>query len=249
MAKLKLWAQKEWHDYKVLMRDVPVLVVVLFCVSVILMNLLANREFNLGINWLALDCGFLVSWMSFLFMDMLTKRYGAKASIKISLTATAMNLIVCAVFYIVMKFPGNWGEFYTYGINEVNYALDKTFGGTWYVLLGSTTAFVVAAVVNATINVSIGKLLKVDNFRAFALRSYVSTLIAQFVDNMIFALMVSYVFFGWSMLQVITCSITGCLMELIAETIFSPIGYVACKRWDKAGVGTTYIDTVLKKAN
>ena len=35
----------------------------------------------------ALDCGFVVSWVSFLCQDMICKRFGAKASIKISILA------------------------------------------------------------------------------------------------------------------------------------------------------------------
>lgn len=96
-------------------------------------------------------------------------------------------------------------------------------------ILGSTVAFVVAAIVNAVINVGIGKLMKSNNFRTFAIRSYVSTALGQFIDNLIFASMVSYIFFGWSITQVFLCSLTGALMELISEVIFSPIGFKVCK--------------------
>ena len=236
--------KREWSQYKLLLRSAPSLVMMSFCVSVILMNLLANRELQLNLSWLALDCGFLISWMSFLCMDMLTKRFGAKAAIQLSLTATVINLVVCGLLFIVTQVPGNWGEFYTYGMDEINLALDKTFGGTWYVLLGSTIAFIVSSIMNATINVSLGKMMKKDNFRAFAIRSYTSTVFAQVVDNFLFALIVSHTFFGWSMLQCITCSLTGGIAELFCEVIFSPVGYKACKRWDKEGVGANYLKTV-----
>ena len=49
-------------------------------ISCIGMNLFAGKEL-LNVKYLALDCGFLLSWMSFLCMDMLTKRFGAKAAI------------------------------------------------------------------------------------------------------------------------------------------------------------------------
>lgn len=228
-------------DYKILMRSVPAVAVTFFVVSVVLMNLLANRELDLGIPWLALDCGFFVSWMSFLAMDMLTKRFGAKAAIKISVFALGVNLVVSGVLFAVTKLAGNWGEFYNYENPDINKALDATFGGTWYVLLGSSIAFLVSAVVNALLNEGIGKHLKKNNFAVFALRSYVSTIVGQFVDNMVFALIVSHTFFGWTMTQCITCSITGCIFELLCEVIFSPIGYKASKKWEQNGVGDEYL--------
>ncbi|MCI6547562.1 MAG: VUT family protein, partial [Coriobacteriaceae bacterium] len=56
------------QDYKVLLRSIPSGTVALFVVSVIVMNLLANKEL-VSSPWLALDCGVSVSWVSFLCMD------------------------------------------------------------------------------------------------------------------------------------------------------------------------------------
>lgn len=72
----------------------------------------------------------------------------------------------------------------------INTALDATVAGTWYVLAGSTLAFVASAVINNFANFGIGKLFKSnpDGATAFFLRSYVSTAIGQFADNMILRL-------------------------------------------------------------
>lgn len=242
MEKVLVKVRKEWKDTVLLLRSVPSMLMVFFCVSVILMNLLANKEFNTGISWLALDCGFTVSWLSFLCMDMLTKRFGPKAAIKLSLVAMCVNLFVCGMLKIVSMADGNWGEFYTFGQESVNAALNNTFGGAWYVLFGSTVAFIVSSIINAVLNHGIGKMFKKKDFKEYAARSYISTLIAQFVDNLIFALIVSVTFFGWNMVRVITCSITGCIVELLCEIIFSPIGYKVCKRWEKENVGAEYLE-------
>lgn len=236
------WIKYEIEDYRQLLRNVPASATVFFVVSVVLMNLLANREWSLGLSWLALDCGFFVSWMSFLSMDMLTKRFGARASIKLSIFAMAVNLLICGMLYLIMKLPGAWGAYYELGEDIVNQGLDMTFGGTWYVVMGSAAAFLVSAVVNSIINERIGKRLKTNGFRAFAIRSFVSTFIGQFVDNLVFATLVSYVFFGWTPLQVLTCSFTGGLVELLCEVIFSPIGYRANKAWERDAVGARYIE-------
>ena len=226
---------------KVLLRSAPTTVVMTFVISVVLMNLLANKEIATGVPWLALDCGMLVSWLSFFSMDMIAKRFGARASMLISVVATCINLLVCIVLFIAAKVPGNWGAYYSYADPNVNEILNSTIGGTWYVLLGSSIAFAASAVVNAVINVTVGKLFHQDNFRSFAIRSYISTMLAQFIDNLVFSLIVSHVFFGWTLLQCITCSITGCLVELLWEVIFTPFGYRIVKQWEADKVGEAYI--------
>lgn len=236
--------RKEWEEFKRLLRSIPCAVVALFSISVVLMNLMANKEIHTGVSWIVLDCGTLISWLSFLCMDIIVKRFGAKASIQISVFAAMINLMVCIVLLIVSKIPGNWAAYYNYGIQEVNTALNDTFGGTWYVLMGSTVAFITSSVVNAVLNVSIGSLIRYDNFKAFAIRSFVSTVVAQFVDNLVFTMIVSYVFFGWSIGQCLICAVTVCVWELVCEAIFSPIGYRISKSWELNNVGNEYLDSI-----
>ena len=243
MSKIKTIIVNEVKDYKLLLRNAPTVTMIFFVLSVVFMNIFAGKEL-LNINYLALDCGFLLSWMSFLCMDMLTKRYGAKAAIKLSFFAVAVNLICCGIFFVMSKVGNHWSEFYSTGSELSDAALNNTFGGTWYVLVGSMTAFAIAAIVNAIINVSIGKLIKRKNFFEYAVRSYVSTAFGQFVDNFVFASLVSVVFFGWTWTQVIFCSLVGAGMELLSEVIFSPIGFKVCKRWEAEKVGNGYIDVI-----
>ena len=236
-----------WSEFKLLMRSIPSPVVSLFVMSVIMMNLLANKEITTGIPWLVMDCGFTLSWLSFLVMDMITKRFGAKASIMVSAFAVSCNLLVCLILVGVKHLPGNWGAYYDFGLVEVNQALNNTFGGTWYVLLGSTLAFMASSVANALINAAIGRATTTSGFMNFALRSWVSTLLAQFVDNFVFAFVVSHVFFGWTMTQVLVCSLAGCVIELLCEVVFSPFGYRVAKQWERDNVGSAYIDREVRK--
>lgn len=246
LQKLK----NEIFEFRLLLRSVPMLITALFIASVFAMNLLANKSISLPVDWLALDCGIVVSWFAFLAMDVITKHFGPKAATQISLTATCINLVFCLIFFIASVIPGVWGESFVDGSeNVINAALDGTFGGTWYVLLGSTLAFCVSAVVNNFSNWGIGKLCKKnpDGIGAYILRSYVSTAIGQFVDNIIFALVVSHFFFGWSILQCVTCAMTGMLVELLCEALFSPIGYRITRKWKESGVGKEYLDYIESK--
>ena len=68
-----------------------------------------------------------------------------------------------------------------------------------------------------------------------------STGIGQFVDNLVFAVVVSHAFFGWSWVQVLTCSITGALAELLCEIVLSPVGFRVASGWEREGVGEKYV--------
>ena len=244
---IKSYFQRELDDYKALFRNIPSIVVALFFLSVVAMNLLANKEL-FSTPWLALDCGFTLSWISFLLMDMICKRFGAKAAMKLSIAALLVNLCVCGLFYLLSLTPGHWGEYYSYIDSEpaaaqaANQALNRTIGGSWYVVLGSALAMLISSFVNSISNHLIAKGLKHNNFGSFALRSFSSTALAQFVDNLIFATVVSHIFFGWTWTQVLVCSLSGAGMELLCEVVFSPLGYKMARQWEEERVGQDYID-------
>ena len=233
-----------FREALLLERSVPGVVSALFILSVVAMNLLANKSITLPFDWLALDCGIIFSWLVFLLMDMVTKHFGPRAATMLSVIALIVNLFMALMLFIGSVIPGVWGESFVEGSEQViNYALDHTFRGTWYVLLGSSVAFAVSSIVNNELNWLIGKFAKEKSgFGVFALRSYVSTFIAQFVDNLVFALIVSHNFFGWTMIQCVMCALTGAVVELLCEVIFSPIGYRVARRWQKENVGKEYIE-------
>ena len=225
--------KQAFAEFQLLLKSVPPLIFSLFILAVFAMNLLANKSIDLGVSWLALDCGIIVSWVVFLCMDVLTKLFGPKAATQLSVVAICVNLVACLLLFSASKIDGTWGQFFELGEQQVvNDALDNTFGGTWYVVIGSAVAFVVSAVINNFTNFFIGKAFKrnPDGFGAYACRAYVSTAIAQFVDNLVFALLVSHFFFGWSIVQCLTCAATGMLVELLCEVIFSPLGFLWLKR-------------------
>ncbi len=221
-----------FSEFRDLVKTAPPLIAATMILSVVGMNLLANKSINTGVEWLALDCGILFSWFAFMAMDILTHCFGPKAATAVSLTALAMNLAMALIFFAASRIPGVWGESFVPGGEElINTALDNTFGGTWFIILGSSIAFASSAVINNYVNHGIGLLVgKKLSFGRFAARSYVSTFIGQFSDNLIFALIVSRNFFGWTMVQCLTCALTGAVFELLCEVFFSPLGYRISRR-------------------
>ena len=241
MSNLKTRLKNEMYRSSVLLRSIPATVMTLFVVSVICMNLLANKTL-LQLEWIALDGGILISWLSFMCMDVTTKHFGPGASNRISVLAAGINLLTCLIFFIASIIPSNAGDYTVF--NEI-------FGGTWFILLGSTIAFLSSAVINNMLNHMIGRAFKKnpDGALAYAMRTYVSTLIGQFFDNMIFSLIVFVGFapifwdgFSWTVLQCTMCALTGAVAELIMEIAFSPIGYRIVKGWKKNSVGKEYLE-------
>ena len=244
--KLKLFL----NEIKVFFRSVPSVLVALTVIAVVGMNILANKSISLPVDWLALDCGIVFSWLVFLSMDIVTRRFGVKAANMLSVFALLVNLLVAVILVASSYIPGIWSQSFVDGSESViNSSLDKTFRGEWFVLLGSSVAFIVSAILNNVLHAAFEKLLK-DKHRAvaFTVSSYASTFIAQFVDNFLFALIVSLNFFGWSIVQCITCAVTGAVLELVFEIIFSPIGYKVVKRLEDENVGSEYLN-LLKGEN
>lgn len=246
MATIKKWMIEEKEKTAILLRCIPATVVTLFVVSVICMNLLANKTLFQN-DIIALDGGILISWLSFMCMDIITKHFGPEASNRISILATGINLLTCLIFFVASVIPSNANDYS---------AFDEIFGGTWFILLGSTVAFLSSAVINNRLNWMIGRAFKKspDGKLAYAMRTYVSTFIGQFLDNFIFSVIVFVGFapvfwdgFHWTVLQCAMCALTGAVAELMMEIVFSPIGYRIATRWKQNHVGKEYLDYIEKR--
>ena len=231
--------KKDWQDTRLLFRSIPSVVVALFTIAVVTMNILANKTIFQSAH-LAIDDGILVSWLSFMCMDIITKHFGPKASTKISVFALGVNLLVCALFAIVAAIP----------TADDFSAFNEVIGGTWFILLSSSIAFLASALINNFLNYAVGMLFRrdPDGKAAYVCRSYISTFIGQWADNLIFSVLTFMVFapifwdgFHWTFIQCLTCALLGAGLELLMEVIFSPFGYMVTKRWRRENVGGAYL--------
>ena len=232
--------RRSLSDTSLLLRSIPSPVVTVLVLSVVLMNLLANKTiYQKGI--FAVDGGIVVSWACFLCMDVITKHFGAKAATKASVFALFINLCAVGIFVLVSIIP-----------TETDFsAFNGIFGGSWFIVLSSSLAFLTSAVVNNALNAAIGRMFRAapDGRAAFFTRSYISTFIGQFVDNFVFASLVFMYFapiywggFSWTLPQCVTCSLIGAFLELFMEIVFSPIGYGVTKNWRRMGVGKASLE-------
>ena len=225
-----------------LLKAIPLYTLVFFILVVIGMNILARFQL-VSLPYLALNAGLFISWAAFLILDIVTRYFGAKAANILSLIAIGANVFVGGVFFLLSKVLNNS-------------SIDIFVFSNWSIMLASTIAFIISAITNNYANVFIGKKLGLysSSKKVFAIRSYVSTLIGQIVDNFIFVFLAFYAFpnipgaldVRWTLLQCIGASILAALVELLTEVITSPLGYKLLQHWKKVGVGNEYFEYLQK---
>lgn len=239
--------KKYLESYKILLRNIPGVITAIYCVAIVAMNLMANKIiFNS--HFVAADGGLLLSWIPFLCMDIVVKRFGPRAANKLNIFALFVNLIMVATFAVISAIQIDVGAEYAQG--DIYASFNSVFSCTWFVLFGSSVAFIAAGLINNFLNWGIGKMFKKkpDGKLAYITRSYISTFVGQFADNFLFATIVFMIFapiyWGYSLtvVQCIGSAMIGAVLELIMEIIFSPIGYTVTKKWKKEAVGAEYIN-------
>ena len=92
------------QDYKLLLNNVPALVTSFFILCTCLMNIMAGKIiFSFGnVN---LTGGFLLSAIPFLCMDVVVRRFNARAGIMLNILSALGNLFAVAMLAIVAAIP------------------------------------------------------------------------------------------------------------------------------------------------
>ena len=91
--------------------------------------------------------------------------------------------VVVVTLFMASVIPSNASD-YT--------AFNNIFGGIWFILLGSTVAFLASAVLNNMLNWMIGRMLaqSCNEKFVYAMQTYISTFMGQLWDNFIFSVIV-----------------------------------------------------------
>jgi uncharacterized PurR-regulated membrane protein YhhQ (DUF165 family) len=248
MKKIKSFIKESIADFK----KVPSWLVALSAVTVVLMNILANKGlFSSG--YLALDCGFLVSWVMFLVMDIVTQRYGGKASFAVTIFDVSVALFMSLLMFGIAQIPETASSGWMLGI-EASEALNNIIGNSILVVLVSLFAFIVASAVDVVSNVTLGRWMEksktfkgesgnrtVKGFFVYFVRAYSSTFLSQLTDNITFQFIAYNFLFAWfyqtspgamlsngqAQLTIFMGALVGAVAELIIELAFAPIGYLA----------------------
>jgi len=233
----------DFNDWKLLLRSIPGLVTALYVVSVVVMNLMASKVI-VQTKYFGITGGLLLSWIPFLTMDIVVKVFGVKAANKLTFLGFAINLFFVGVFQLVSSIQVG-------GDADAYNAFNQTFSQTWQIFTASSIAFLASGIVNNVLNHLTGKLFhnRPDGALAYFTRSYVSTIIGQFIDNFVFISLAFLVFFklsigttlGYTLVSALGTAILGALIELAMEAIFSPLGYKITTKWASENVGANYL--------
>lgn len=222
-------------------KKVPSWLVALSAITTILMNLLANKTLYSDGLYLSLDCGFLVSWVMFLVMDIVTQRYGGKASLSVTIFDIVLALFMSGIMKVVAIIPETTvsGWFMS---EEGAIALNSIIGENYLVILTSLFAFLCSSCVDILSNLTFGKLLNKSSFfkgedgkRSFKgfiiyfVRAYGSTFFSQLVDNLVFQMIAYPLLFNMpcTPFSVFMGALVGAVAELVMEMAFAPVGYLA----------------------
>lgn len=245
--KLVKWLGNEVKVSKVLFRSVPGVVMALYLLATVLMNLLASVAI-VNTSWLALDAGIMVSFIGFLLMDMIVKRFGAKAAIRMTVLGLLVNIGTAILFTGVALIAKASGQYYPLA--------DYATTTQWWIIGASATAFLVSGILDALIHDQILKRFKKnkEGIAAHATSAWVSTFFGQLFDNLLFGLLFTFpasMIGLWGMtpmtiLALFGFALAGGVVELVCQVIFTPWGYKVAEGWRARKVGQEYLDLVNK---
>lgn len=198
----------------------------LYFVGTMLQNILAVK--TVGTEAVSItDCGILVSWFVFACMDIITELFGKGKAIVYFTIASVMNLITTGLLALSMALPGTDAT--------MSEAFSTLFATNWRIVISSVSAFWIGNYVNAFI-MYIMKARAKDKSNTFGYiaRCIISSVLGQFVDNMLFYAMAfsplgipnTYELDWISILQ--NVSITT-LMEVAIESCFVPLSAIIVK--------------------
>lgn len=243
--KLVRLLENEVKVSRVLFRSVSGIVMSLYLLSTVLMNLLASVAI-VNTSWLALDAGIFVSFVVFLLLDMVVKRFGAKAAVRLTVLGFIVNLAVAGLFTLVAVIANASGQFYPLA--------DYATLTQWWIIGASAAAYLVSGIVNALVHGLILKRFKKnrEGIVAHATSAWGSTFFGQFVDNLLFGLLFTFpasMIGLWgmkpmSLLALVGFALAGGVVELLCQVIFTPWGYRVAESWRAQKVGQEYLDLI-----
>ena len=232
---------------KVLFRSVPGIVMSLYLLSTVLMNLLASVAI-VNTSWLALDAGIFVAFIGFLLMDMIVKRFGAKAAIRMTVLGFLINIGTAILFTVVAFIAKASGQYYPLS--------DYATLTQWWIIGASATAFLVSGILDAVVHHVILKAFKKnkEGIVAHAASAWGSTFLGQFIDNLLFGLLFTFpasMIGLWGMtpmtlLALFGFALAGGVVELVCQVILTPWGYKVAESWRARKVGQEYLDLINK---
>lgn len=192
------------------------LLTVLFCVCLIVSNLMEIKTVDLGFT--TITAGVIVFPISYILNDCIVEVYGFRKARLVIWLGFGANLLVSLLLQLGILLPGTpeW---------HGQAAMELIFGAVPRILLASFTAFVCGSMVNAYV---MSRMKLNSGERGFSARAIVSTLFGESVDSAVFFPVAFAGNLPWSL--IFTLMITQVILKTLYEIIVLPVTLAAVKK-------------------
>lgn len=190
-----------------------------YCVFTVIQNIFEMKTIGSSV-FAIMGGGTIVSWITFVIMDIFAEEYGKQLANFIIDLATVLNIVVIVFAKLIILLPG------TYELQ--NEAFYQIFNNGPRTILASIIAFRIGNKLNVWVMVKLKS--KAKNYRtrkSFYFRAIASTVVGQYLDNLIF-LLIAFAPIGISAFEmrisdIMSVVILGTLLEVLIESIFVPL--------------------------
>jgi len=197
---------------------------VLYVVIAVMMNIFAMKALSFGTSMIICDGGLLISWGVFLISNVIVEVWGKRKTVVLVTFAAVVAFVIMLLGRLIVAIPT------LTSYQDQAQAFEMVFSNGPRTILASLIAFWVGNYVNVHIIHVFKTIMErrgTDNKAYFFLRAAISTLIGQFVDNILF-LSLAFAPVGLSVYEmtwhdILTAALSGTVIELVVESIFVPM--------------------------
>lgn len=190
----------------------------IYTASIIIQNILATKQID--IITFTVTTGILVSPIVFIIQDIISEIFGYKEAKKMVLLGFIMNFVAVMLFILAIMIPSS--EFWN---NQT--AFSTILGTTFRISVASFIAYIVGSLTNSKIMVN----LKNKFPHSLFIRAISSTIVGQFLDNTLFAIIAFIGVLPFS--TIVSMIIGGTIFETLYEIVFYPITKTLIKKIKK----------------
>lgn len=195
----------------------------LYTAVAVSMNIFCMKSLSFGTPYILCDAGLIISWIVFLVSNIIVEVWDKRTSVVLISFAAVVSFVIMVIGRLIVFIP----TLPEYGEQAKAYAL--IFSNGPRTIIASVTAFWTGNYINVNIISKIKDILErkaKDNRFYFFLRAAISTLIGQWVDNLMF-MTLAFAPIGLSVYEmawkdIMSAAFYGTFIELFVESSFVP---------------------------
>jgi uncharacterized integral membrane protein (TIGR00697 family) len=194
---------------------------IFYAVVLVLSNILASKIIQIG--FVFLPAAVILFPLVYIVSDVMTEVYGMRLSLLAIRSNVFMNLLLIVITYIATKLPPAPFS------QDMQVAFERIFHFTWRIVLASMIAYYLGDWSNSAV---VSRLKVLQNGRNFPLRAWLSTVVGEGVDTLLF---ITIAFAGSIPGKVLfNMILSQYLFKITYELVCLPITTQVVKWWKRA---------------